>query len=220
MVLSSIFSTTTTHQRGGASDIVSLVVKNRVFLAKIFTNLLVQLATTYYVMEKYSFPNKKWPYVIGSIILVLIIAGTNLPYWAKFFVFILFSYTIGRIFAIYKKKYSEDVIRGAILGAMGIFVIMFIIGGLVPVLGPKVGLALFIALLSLLIVRIIGMFSDKTAAYKKWISGAGIGIFGLYVVYDTNNILKRADYYQGDFITASLDYYLDIINLFSELTNR
>ncbi len=220
MVLSSIFSTTTTHQSGGASDIVSLVVKNRVFLAKIFTNLLVQLATTYYVMEKYSFPNKKWPYVIGSIILVLIIAGTNLPYWAKFFVFILFSYTIGRIFAIYKKKYSEDVIRGAILGAMGIFVIMFIIGGLVPVLGPKVGLALFIALLSLLIVRIIGMFSDKTAAYKKWISGAGIGIFGLYVVYDTNNILKRADYYQGDFITASLDYYLDIINLFSELTNR
>lgn len=219
MVLSSIFSTTTAHQRGGASDIVSLIVKNRGFLAKIFTNLLVQLATTYYVMEKSSVPDNKWLYFIGSLILVLIIAGTNLPYWAKFFVFILFSYTIGRVFAIYKKKYSEDVIRSGILGAIGIFAIMFIIGGLLPILGPKVGLALFVALLSLLIVRIVGMFSDKTEAYKKWISGAGIGIFGFYVVYDTNNILKRADYYQGDFITASLDYYLDIINLFSELTN-
>jgi FtsH-binding integral membrane protein len=49
------------------------------------------------------------------------------------------------------------------------------------------------------------------------LSGAGIGIFGLYVAYDTNNILKRADYYQGDFITASMDYYLDIINLVSNM---
>jgi FtsH-binding integral membrane protein len=34
-------------------------------------------------------------------------------------------------------------------------------------------------------------------------------------MYDTNNILQRN--YYGDFITASLDYYLDIINIFSGL---
>ena len=33
----------------------------------------------------------------------------------------------------------------------------------------------------------------------------------------TNNILKCADYYQGDFITASMDYYLDIINLVQDI---
>jgi len=84
---------------------------------------------------------------------------------------------------------------------------------LVPVLGYRVGQGLFFALLSLLIARIIALFSNKENEYKKWLSGAGIGIFGLYVAYDTNNILKRVDYYQGDFITASMDYYLDIINL-------
>ena len=34
-------------------------------------------------------------------------------------------------------------------------------------------------------------------------------------MYDTNSILQRN--YNGDFITASLDYYLDIINIFSGL---
>jgi FtsH-binding integral membrane protein len=216
MVLSSIFSKSV-GQKGGSPDIATLIVKNSGFLAKIFTNLLVQLAITYYVMENYPIPENKWLYFFGSIGLLLVIAWTNLPYWAKFFVFVLFSYVLGRLFAVYKKKYGEEVIRNGILGAMGIFTIMFVVGALVPVLGYRFGLGLFFALLSLLIARIVALFSDKGSEYKKWLSGAGIGIFGLYVAYDTNNILKRADYYQGDFITASMDYYLDIINLVQDV---
>jgi FtsH-binding integral membrane protein len=41
----------------------------------------------------------------------------------------------------------------------------------------------------------------------------GIVLFSIYIIYDTNNILQKN--YYGDFITASLDYYLDILNLFS-----
>jgi FtsH-binding integral membrane protein len=211
MVLSSIFAKDVGQKGGG--DIATLIVKNSGFLAKIFTNLLVQLAITYYVMENYPVPENKWLYIFGLIGLLLVIAGTNLPYWAKFFVFVLFSYVLGRLSAKYKKKYGEDVIRNGILGAMGIFSIMFVVGALVPVLGDRFGMWLFFALLSLLIARIVALFSEKGSEYKKWLSGAGIGIFGLYVAYDTNNILKRANYYQGDFITASMDYYLDIINL-------
>ena len=214
MVLSSIFAEQkSVGQKGGSADIATLIIKNRGFLAKIFTNLLVQLAITYYVMEIFPVPENKWLYFFGSIGLLLVISATNLPYWAKFFVFVLFSYALGRLSARYKKKYGEEVIRNGILGAMGIFAIMFVVGALVPVLGYQVGQGLFFALLSLLIARIIALFSNKENEYKKWLSGAGIGIFGLYVAYDTNNILKRVDYYQGDFITASMDYYLDIINL-------
>ncbi len=164
-------------------------------------------------MENYPVPENKWLYFFGSIGLLLVIAATELPYWVKFFVFVLFSYVLGRLSARYKKKYGEEVIRNGILGAMGVFAIMFVVGALVPVLGYRFGLGLFFALLSLLIARILARFSEKSSQYNKWLSGAGIGIFGLYVAYDTNNILKRADYYQGDFITASMDYYLDIINL-------
>jgi len=124
---------------------------------------------------------------------------------------------IGRMNTVYKTEYGDEAIKNAILGAMGVFVIMFVVGGLLPVLGDKFGLVLFIALLSLLIARIFTMFSKKTEELNKWLSGLGIVIFGLYVAYDTNNILKRADYYQGDFVTASMDYYLDIINVFSNM---
>ena len=55
MVLSSIFSSDNQRggnqagsgQTGGGSDFATLIIKNRGFLAKIFTNLLVQLAITY-----------------------------------------------------------------------------------------------------------------------------------------------------------------------------
>jgi FtsH-binding integral membrane protein len=46
----------------------------------------------------------------------------------------------------------------------------------------------------------------------KGLSVVGLMLFSLFVVYDTNTILQRN--YYGDFITASLDYYLDIINIF------
>ena len=195
------------------SDIASLIIKHRGFLAKIFTNLFVQLVITYYVMENSTVPEKFWPYFLGSILLLLVIVGTSLPYWAKFLVFVLFSYLLGKLSARYKTKYNQNAIRSGILGAMGIFAIMFVVGAAIPVIGYRVGQALFFALLALLIARITAMFSEKNGAIHKWLSGAGIAIFGLYVAYDTNNILKRADYYNGDFITASMDYYLDIINL-------
>jgi FtsH-binding integral membrane protein len=215
MVLSSIFIKNVL-QKGGSSDIASLLVKNSAFLTKIFTNLLVQLAITYYVMENYPVAESFWLYFFGSLGLLLIIAATNLPMWVKLLAFALFSYMTGRLSALLKKKYSEEVIRKAILGAMGVFAIMFVVGASVPVLGYKFGKGLFVALLALLIARIVASIQDANQL-QKWLSGAGIGVFGLYVAYDTNNILKRADYYQGDFITASMDYYLDIINLVSDM---
>ncbi len=216
MVLSSIFMKGG-MQKGGATDILSLVVKNRAFLLKIFSNLFVQLGISYYVMENTPLLESFWPAFIGGFVALLLIIATNLPYWVKLLTFCVFSYLIGRMNTVYKTKYGDDAIKNAILGAMGVFVIMFVVGALLPVLGDKFGLVLFIALLSLLIARIFTMFSEKTEEYKKWLSTFGIGIFGLYIAYDTNNILKRADYYQGDFVTASMDYYLDIINLFSNI---
>jgi FtsH-binding integral membrane protein len=217
MVLSSIFVKGGSMQKGGATDILSLVVKNRNFLLKIFSNLFVQLGISYYTMENTPLIKSVWPTVIGSFVALLLIIATNLPYGVKLLIFCVFSYLIGRMNTIYKTKYGDDAISNAILGAMGVFAIMFVVGALLPVLGYKVGIALFIALLCLLVARIFTMFSEKTEEYKKWLSTFGIGIFGLYIAYDTNNILKRADYYQGDFVTASMDYYLDIINLFGNM---
>ena len=68
------------------------------------------------------------------------------------------------------------------------------------------GLILFFGLLTLLIVR---LFRPGDKSYAK----IGVLIFMLYIVYDTNQILQRN--YGGDFVSATLDYFIDIINLLS-----
>ena len=56
---------------------------------------------------------------------------------------------------------------------------------------------------------------NKFNIYHKIIAIFGLVIFSMYIIYDTNQILQRS--YDNDFITASLDYYLDIINIFNNL---
>jgi FtsH-binding integral membrane protein len=62
---------------------------------------------------------------------------------------------------------------------------------------------------------IVNIFIAESSFLKKILVIGSLLLFSLYIMYDTNNILQRN--YYGDFITASLDYYLDIINIFSGL---
>jgi FtsH-binding integral membrane protein len=93
---------------------------------------------------------------------------------------------------------------------------MFAIGLFLILSGIELGLGfgsvLFFGLLGLIIVRFAMMLTSQISNYYKSMSIFGLILFSLYIVYDTNKILQK-DYY-GDFITAALDYYLDILNLF------
>ena len=57
----------------------------------------------------------------------------------------------------------------------------------------------------------------KYNTFHKSIAVVIITIMSLYIIYDTHDILHR--HYKGDFITASIDYYLDILNIFVGLIN-
>jgi hypothetical protein len=118
-----------------------------------------------------------------------------------------------------EEKNDDGLINMAMLGSIGIFVIMFLIGVFLLAtgiaLGYQTGLFLFILLLGLLIAQIFSLFYKSTMLVKS-LAAIGIVIFSGYIIYDTNTILQRN--YHGDFITASLDYYLDILNIFTKLT--
>lgn len=47
--------------------------------------------------------------------------------------------------------------------------------------------------------------------------GLGAIVFAGYVIYDTDNLIKRYSY--DEYIWASVSLYLDIINLFLSLLN-
>lgn len=190
-----------------------------------FANLITQLGITYYVMnntkvtEADSHNLKYWLLIISTLIIIYVLAVIPMPSWLKFILFSAFSYIWGILLASFKLKINDDgLINMAIAGSIGVFLIMFLIGVFLLVsgiaLGFKTGLILFFSLLALIIAQIFSLFYKSTMLTKS-LAAIGIVIFSGYIIYDTNTILQRN--YYGDFVQASLDYYLDILNMFTQL---
>ena len=210
--------------KGGAkiSNLIKLMYEKKEFLTLVFSNLLAQLGITYYVMEITSAKQNKMDISIlilfaAQIIIIFVFALVPMPEFLKFLLFCLFSYIFGIILSGLKKRFSSDIINIAIQGAMTIFGLMLaaglalLVGGIN--LGYKFGLILFWALLALIIARLVFVLGTNMNQANKLLSFVGIILFAVYILYDTNTILQRN--YSGDFITASIDYYLDILNLFT-----
>ena len=209
-------------QRGGVAalkNLMQLLVDKKEFFILVFANLIVQCGITYYVMLKTNTNVNTFPLFIAEIILIFVIALVPMPQFVKFILFCLFSAVIGMIMSVYKKKYNPTMINTAVKGALSVFA-MFLAIGIALVLGGirlgyKFGLFLFLALLALIVGQLVFVLGAGLTWANKIFAAIGIVIFALYILYDTNNILQRD--YTGDFITASMDYYLDIFNLFSDL---
>ena len=215
-------------QNGGSkikktfSNFSSLLNGKKELMIMIFANLITQLGITYYVMNNTKNETKGikyWILVISTFIIIYFLALVPMPSWLKFILFSVFSYIWGILLASFKLRINDDgLINMAILGSMGIFAIMFLIGAFLLAtgiaLGYQTGLFLIVLLLALLIAQLFSLFHKSTMLVKS-IAAIGILIFSCYIIYDTNTILQRN--YYGDFITASLDYYLDILNIFTKL---
>jgi FtsH-binding integral membrane protein len=210
--------------KGGAKigNLIKLMYEKKEFLILVFANLIAQLGITYYVMERTPegiLDISIWPLFFAQLIIIFVMALFPMPQFVKFLLFCVFSYTFGLMLSVLKRRYNSDMINVAIQGALSIFALMLASG--VALLagginfGYKFGAILFWSLLALIVARLIlvlGLGANMNQSHKI-LSFIGIILFALYVLYDTNKILQRN--YYGDFITASMDYYLDIINLFT-----
>ena len=212
--------------KANLSDLFNLITIKKEFFIMIFANLIVQLGITYYVMEKTNIgPDNKETenkiHMLGflQIGLVLVLGFVPMPSWIKFILFCVFSAIWGYIFSSVRLVFGEENVKMAMMGTISIFALMFAFGvGLIASgikLGYKFGLMLFYALLILILFKIMQMFIPTSSLTKKIAIIFSLLLFSVYVVYDTNSILQRN--YYGDFITASMDYYLDILNIFANL---
>jgi FtsH-binding integral membrane protein len=223
MANSSIYNLLFSPMKGGSlkfdgQKLMNLIIQKKSFLILVFSNLIAQLGITYYVMNKSNNPQLGfWPLFGLQLIIIWVLAVVPMPPIVKFLLFGIFSWSFGIALSNLKKKYDPALINIAIQGALSIFGLMIAFSvalvGFNIYLGYKFGAFLFWALLALIIAKLVNMLGPQLSTIKKMLSYIGLGLFSLFVVYDTSQILSR-DYY-GDFITASLDYYLDILNLFS-----
>ena len=79
------------------------------------------------------------------------------------------------------------------------------------------GILLFLSLLILIIIQLISICFKDLQIYNKFLAVSSLIIFMLYIIYDTNNILLKYKNNNDFCIIGTLDYYLDIINIFINL---
>jgi len=230
MVHSSTYNLLFNRKSGGLNkrvDFFKLLNEKKAFLAKTFGNLIFQLLITFIIAFRIKSPDLLennlyfWGLIITTFIIIFLLAMVKMPPIMKFILFTIFSISWGLLLSKIKEQTSPEIIKSALLGVISIFIAMFIVGLLITSMGitmsPKLGFILLVALLLLIIVSIVSMFMKSYDTYHKAISVFALVLFSIFIIYDTNTILQRN--YLGDFITASIDYYLDILNIFMNLIN-
>lgn len=214
-------------QKRNINDIIKLFNEKKEFLLKIFSNLIFQLLVTYIVAMKaqgYDISKVRmsfWVFIIPSFVLIFLMVIIHNPV-IKFILFTMFSILFGLMLSHRFMISSPEIIKTALVGTLSIFVTMFLFTVFLLMMGIELnetfGLFLLMGLIIMIIVLIVSHFMKNYSKYYKIFSGILLFLFSLYIIFDTTNILIR-NTYNGDFITASLDYYLDIINIFVNLLN-
>ena len=148
---------------------------------------------------------------IVGLALILLLSLVRLPIPVKVAIFSLLAYISGMAL------HDVPNLQEALLEVVGIFIGMLVAGIFTVQMGYKLdilGQILFFSLLTILIARVINTYVRRTRDEEKNSivpSRIVTILFALFVVYDTNKILQRN--YSGNFVNASLDYFLDIFNL-------
>jgi FtsH-binding integral membrane protein len=226
MANSSIYNTlfNKNQKKGGFLKALSILNEKKPFLLQVFGNLIFQLLVTFIIafnVKSKLLENNinYWLLIALTFIIIICLALIPMHPFLKFILFTLFSASWGFLLTIIKETKSEEVIKTALIGTLSIFVVMFLIGLFLLSSGIKfdykVGGILLCILFITIIALIVMTFMKTYSLYHKSIACFILILFSFYVIYDTNIILQRN--YIGDFVTASLDYYLDILNIFINL---
>jgi FtsH-binding integral membrane protein len=195
------------------------------FLFAVYAVLVAELVLTFVIfsyLRKHDLKivhQSMWVYLIVILGLVLVLSMIPMPSWLKLCIFSILSVIIGAYLQVISDKVSDKVIKHALYGTIAIFISMSLIAVLLAAMGVDLsfmGMILLGALLGLfiasIIVMLIGNASKTIIKALLWI---GLVLFAIYTIYATNIILQPS--YSGDFIDASIDFYLDFINIFTRI---
>lgn len=178
---------------------------NLTFIGQVYGNLILQCAIALSVAKnptvEESVRRNMLAYVLGSIGLILALAFAKASQPVRFLLLTMFSAISGALMST--NKPSSELLQEVLT----IFVTLVAVGATTALLGfdlRTMYIFLFVALLALIIMR---AFSGLK------LSQVGAFIFGLFVIADTNAIMQKN--YNGDVVQATLDYFLDFINLLS-----
>lgn len=189
---------------------MNVITKKGPFMGMVFTNLIFQCFVAYTAAinsDKSQVDKNLWLYLIAFIgtFMSLIIVKMSIP--MKVLVFTIFSAVSGAILS--RNDRSPKVIKEVAMIFAGMLIL-----GLVSV-QLKIDLRPYTPILTAALMGLI--VSQMFGATRKDVGRTGTLIFAMFVVFNTNNILQKN--YEGDFVQASLDYFIDIMNLLNYSEN-
>lgn len=169
-------------------------------------------------------PGAFWALVVLQLVLVFGLAGfvNRLSASAATLVFCLYAALNGLTFAVVLEIYTTASIVGAFGGAAALFAGMAAYGYVTKRDLSSWGGILFGALIALIVVAVIHMFTGGETL-NLIIGFAGVIIFSALTAYDMNKIKQYApvagdeDSARKMAILGALSLYLDFINLFFSL---
>lgn len=190
------------------------------FLTSVLVTTIIQLVIAFTVFMFVKNDNSEWSllYGLAGLVLLIVIAFFPMPLFVKLILYTIFSACMGIVLGRTARRVPNSVIETALVGTIVTFAALLCVGIFVTSMGYDLswmGLGLMFALLAIIIIRIVFMFMKESPTSRKVITCVSLLLFSAFVVYDTNIILQKD--YAGDFVTASLDYFLDIINIFSDM---
>ena len=137
-------------------------------------------------------------------------AGVPVLLGFTFFMGLMLSRLIGMVLGL---KNGSDLIMTAFAGTAGVFFVMASLATVIKRDLSGMGKWLFVGAMVLMVGSIINVFVGSSAGMMA-ISGAAIGIFSAYMMYDLRQIIDGGE---TNYISATLALYLDLFNVFQSL---
>ena len=196
-------------------------------LLTLFLQLVVSLFTIYKTKNEKALTNFAKQYVVGisilQIVVIILLAFIPIPILPKLILFTMFSIMNGFIMHVFVPHMTHKDIADSAIQASLVFVAMIIVGCVIIYSGVDTtffNVFLFTASVILIIWALyISFFQVPDSEHSKHTFTTYRNIttilFSLYIIYDTYTILTFD--YDGDFVTAAFDYYIDMFTVFRNL---
>ena len=208
-----------------------LLKKKQQLLKCVFSSLIFQLCITafivFYLQENSTILNilkSNYLYSIAlfliGLFIIFILSSDKLSFNTKFMFFMFFGIIQGILLGSFKQYFPEDIVKSALISTITIFVTFLCVGFSVVYFNYDLtwmGIYLLMALLALLGYRISLIFIPLEYNFKKIMFVISILLFSIFIIYDTNVLLLKGK--NKDCISFAMDYYLDILNIFSSFLN-
>ena len=202
--------------------------EKKFFMMEVYLLLIFQIIIAFSILHlenKINLINNRYKFygIVILLFLIIFIMHHLTDKILKFIFLVLFSCCLGFLLGYKidgKTKDGKELEKKSFLTTVVIFIYMifftFFLSSIGLKIPPYLGIVLFFGLLIVIVLIFIASVSNTYPLYQKIFSGILIFLFSGFIIYDTDNILNR-DYYGNDFISATLDYLLDFINVFSDV---